>query len=314
MIASHDGLQRDRAAGAVRRTAAAQGTVRLPNFLIIGSMRAGTTTLYRHLELHEDVFLPQTKEPNTLCSDEALHAAGRAEYARLFAPARDERCVGEASTAYTKAPYFGDVAGRARAVLGPDLKLIYLVRHPIERIRSQHHHELAYKVVDRPLEAAVREIPRFLDYSRYAMQLEPWLDRFGAEQVMVLRFENYVADTPFWYGEVCRFLGLNPGSVELPEEAFNKTAGRPSPTRFWRRHVLGRDWYRLYLRQRLPRRVRELGAHALLPKAPAKAETLSSGTRAWLWEQLGEDAAQFEGLMASTFRSPMDSLVYERGS
>lgn len=288
---------------------------RLPNFLIIGAMRAGTTTLYRHLDIHPDIFLPQTKEPNTLCSDDALGQAGREEYARLFGQAREERCLGEASTAYTKAPDFGNVAARARSVLGPEVKLVYIVRHPIERIRSQHHLERANQLTDLPLEAAVREERRFVNYSRYAMQLEPWLDAFGPERVMVLRFENYVADTPFWYGEVCRFLGVHPGAVpELPEEAFNKTADRPSVTPFWRRHVFERDWYRLHLRQLLPRRVREMGARTLLPKAPAKAESLSSGTRAWLWEQVGDDIARFESLMATTFRSPMDKLVYERGS
>jgi hypothetical protein len=288
---------------------------RLPNFLIIGAMRAGTTTLYRHLDIHPDVFMPQTKEPNTLCSDHALGGTGQAEYARLFSPARDERCLGEASTAYTKAPDFGNVAARARAVLGPELKLVYIVRHPIERIRSQHHLERANRLTERSLEAALREEPRFVNYSRYAMQLAPWLDTFGSERIMVLRFENYVTDTPFWYGEVCRFLGINPGAVgELPDEAYNKTDRRPSVTPFWRRHVFGRDWYRLHLRPLLPRRIRELGARTLLPKAPDKAETLGSGARAWLWEQVGEDIARFESLMATTFRSPMDRLVYERGS
>jgi hypothetical protein len=306
----------ERAAGAAETAAAPRpGPVRLPTFLIIGAMRAGTTTLYRHLDLHPDVFLPQTKEPNTLCAPDAAEGAARAEYARLFAAARDARCLGEASTAYTKAPDFGDVAARARAVLGPELKLVYIVRHPIERIRSQHHLERANRLTERPLEAAVREQPRFLNYSRYAMQLEPWLAAFGAERLMVLRFENYVADTPFWYGEVCRFLGLAPGAVAaLPEEAYNKTAHRPSVTPFWRHHVFGRDWYRLHLRQMLPRPLRELGARALLPKAPAQAETLAAPTRAWLWEQLADDTARFEGLMAATFPSPMDRLVYERGS
>ena len=108
-----------------------------PDFLIVGAMKAGTTTLYHDLSEHPDIFLPVLKEPEVLTTLERLDEM-RAYYARLFRPARPGQLKGEASTAYTKRPNNEGVAEKARALCGDGLKIIYIRRDPVERIRSQY--------------------------------------------------------------------------------------------------------------------------------------------------------------------------------
>ena len=105
----------------------------LPDFLIVGAMKSGTTTLYRDLILHPDVFMPEDKEPETLANSSDPDQIRR-EYRTLFPRLAEGLVKGEASTAYTKRPDFEGVAERAREVLGPGLKVVYMRRDPVERL------------------------------------------------------------------------------------------------------------------------------------------------------------------------------------
>ena len=99
-------------------------------------MKAGTTTLYRDLYDHPEVFLPEEKEPDSLAYDDVLTTEGTRTYRGMFAGANDGQLIGEASTSYSKAPFFGDVPSRALRLCGSDLKIIYVVREPFERMVS----------------------------------------------------------------------------------------------------------------------------------------------------------------------------------
>ena len=110
----------------------------LPNFLIIGAARAGTTTIYNHLKDHPDVYLPAQKRPEPhFFLKESEYARGISYYEeRFFSARRDERAVGEASTSYL----FGQqVPKRIRAAL-PGVKLICVLRNPVERAFSSPDH------------------------------------------------------------------------------------------------------------------------------------------------------------------------------
>lgn len=87
--------------------------MRRPDFLIIGAMKAGTTTLYRDLVDHPNIFLPEQKEPNTLVMYGSDMRRIIDDYASLFARSPQDAICGEASTAYTKRPDNEGVAARA---------------------------------------------------------------------------------------------------------------------------------------------------------------------------------------------------------
>lgn len=180
---------------------------RVPDFLVIGAMKCGTTTLYRDLDAQRSLFFPIDKEPHTLVDDGVLSSEGRSAYARMFERAGQDQLCGEASTGYTKRPVNEGVAERTLRVCGPELRAIYLVRDPLQRILSHHYHRMR----DDPSvssEAELESFPDYVNFSRYAWQVEPWIETFGADRVRVVIFEEFVRDRVGTSRELCEFLGV----------------------------------------------------------------------------------------------------------
>jgi hypothetical protein len=195
----------------------------LPTFLLIGAKKSGTTTLYWYLAEHPDVFLPALKEPNFF--NDHWHR-GVGWYERLFAPAGSALARGEASVRYTSFPEDAECPRRI-ASLVPQAKLLFLARDPIDRIRSHYLHELAALRERRPLEQALRENPAYLAQSRYAMQLQRYLDYFPREQLLVLRAEELFRAPLATLPRVYEFLGVDPAWRPAgPPRRDNETARR----------------------------------------------------------------------------------------
>ncbi|MEZ6242469.1 MAG: sulfotransferase [Phycisphaerales bacterium] len=273
----------------------------LPDFLIIGAMKSGTTSLYRDLLTHPRVFFPIDKEPGNLCHDDVLTDAGRARYEKLFERAGPDQLCAEASTAYTKRPTFEGVAERAKQLI-PDAKLIYVIRDPIARLLSHHHHEHVGGHMGADVAEAIEKHHELLDYSRYAMQLDPWRDAFGEGAIRVVRFEDYVADRPGQTARVEEFLGLDP-RPELVEvdKVHNKGEGKPVMTSGWRA-VTHSGAYRRLIRPLLPIAVKDRLRAALLPKAPAKAPPPSQELLDRLRGELEPDLARLRELWGPSLR------------
>jgi len=194
-----------------------------PDFLIIGAMKSGTTTLYRDMLRHPGVFMPIDKEPHALCSDSVLTPRGREGYASLFRDARPGQKRGEASTGYTKRPMHERVVDRSIEVCGPDLRLIYIVRDPVERALSHHYHEVAMGDGPPDFTEAIERNPGIIEFSRYAWQLEPWIERFGKDNILVLIFEEYVQDRRSGVSAAWRHIGLEPpGDFTLAGDGHNR--------------------------------------------------------------------------------------------
>lgn len=185
-------------------------TRRLPDFLIIGAMKAGTTTLWGDLRSHPEVYLPQEKEPGNLRSDSVLDLDGTRRYARLFGRAIPKQICGEASTYYTMLPEIKGVPQRAEALCGPNLKIIYMVRNPIKRALSHHYHSVVAGDMAADINEAVVRDARLINYGRYAMQLEPWLEVFGKSNIHVIKMEDFFTHRQPKLEQLCRFLGIQP--------------------------------------------------------------------------------------------------------
>jgi len=168
-------------------------------------MKCGTSTLHEQLALRSGFFMSRPKEPNFF-SDEAEFARGIAWYAGLFAGASERQLCGESSTHYTKLPTHPHAAERMRELL-PKARLVYVMRDPVERVVSQYLHEWSNREVDTDLEVAIERHERFVAYSCYARQLEPYLARYGASSVLPVFFERMVTYPEEELGRICRFLG-----------------------------------------------------------------------------------------------------------
>ena len=193
----------------------------LPDFVIIGAMKCGTSTLAAQLAAQPGVFVTTPKEPNFF-SDDDVFARGLPWYEALFDAAAPGDLKGEASTHYAKLPTHPRAAERLHAAV-PGAKLIYLTRDPIERLISHYIHEWTMGTISCDLEEAVERHPELIDYGRYEMQLAPWRRLFGEDRTLCLTLEDMQADPQGTLDRVAAFLG-RPGAFAWREERARENA------------------------------------------------------------------------------------------
>jgi hypothetical protein len=200
----------------------------LPDFLIIGAMKCGTSTLAAQLGAQDGLFMTTPKEPNFF-SDDAVHARGLAWYESLFAEAPPDAVKGEASTHYTKLPTHPRTVARMRAVLHAP-RLVYMVRDPIDRAVSHYIHGWTEgQMGDDPV-AAFEDHPELVDYGLYARQLAPFIDAYGLDAICVTSLERLKVDPQGELARVCGHVapGLSPvwredlGAQNVSAERFRK--------------------------------------------------------------------------------------------
>ena len=200
-----------------------------PDFVVIGAMKSATTTLHEQLARQPGIFMTCPKEPNFF-SDDAIHQRGWSWYSALFRPASAADLRGESSTHYSKLPTYPRTVERIARDL-PRLKLIYVMRHPIDRLISQYVHEVTAGRIAVGLGEALRRHPELIDYSRYSMQLQPFLDVYGFADVLPVFFPRVVSRSQDEFERIARFLGHD-GPVRWDEglEPQNSREERLSPS------------------------------------------------------------------------------------
>ncbi len=280
--------------------------MRLPDFLLIGAMKCGTTTLFRDLEAHPGVFMPDDKEPHALVDDAVLTPAGRAHYAALFKPARDDQLAGEASTGYTKIPWKTGAPERAKKVLRPDLKLLYIVRDPIARIVSHHYHQHAAGRTGPDIAETITSDERLVGYTRYATQIEPWLDAYGDSAVRVLCFESFTADREGTMRGVFEWMGLDPELAGTDESASHNRSDGKMVAPGGLRGVLKSGAYQKYGRRMVPGWLKDSARAALYKQAPARPAPPSAELVERLLDELWPEVERLTELLGLS--EPMWSL------
>lgn len=268
----------------------------LPKFLIIGAMKSGTTTLYDDLRQHPSVFFPIDKEPDFFSSPESTKPEAVAAYAKMFARAKPDQLCAEASTSYTKRPTYEGVAERAKAVLGDGLKAIYIVRDPVRRAISHHHHDHVLGLCDGDINKAATDHSVMIDYSKYAYQVDPWIEALGRDNVMLIRFEDYMSERQKGMDAVCKWLGIDQHGLKDPTKQLNASSGKPYHTGLWT--TIAHSWaYRKVVRPFLPIGLKSWFHRAVLPKAPSKLAPASKQTLELLVESLSEQARRTGEIM-----------------
>ena len=234
---------------------------RLPDFIVVGAMKAGTTTLYAYLAQHPQIYMCQRKEPGFFSRNEN-YAKGMDWYRQLYTEAAPDQLCGEASTCYTRQLEFPSTAARIAKHI-PDAKLIYLVRHPVERAYSHYVHLMAQRWTTEcraplPLSSALQEYPTIVDTSKYSSQLERYLTYFSRKNLMVIVLDDLAANPEASVAAAHSFLGLrefwdptgghlhmNPSGLMVAHRAATKRFGG------YKKRLWG-----ALLRRLLPRRAR----------------------------------------------------------
>ncbi len=204
---------------------------RLPDFFVVGHSKSGTTALYEMLRAHPRVYMPM-KEPWFFVPE--LHSRYRktggvrpdtlAQYMELFAPARPDQRVGEASPSYLRSRE----AARRIAEVKPDARIVAILREPASYLRSLHmqfvrtHVEtetdlrtaLSLEDARRRGEQLPRSSPRpqgllYSENVKYVEQLRRYEQAFGRERMLVLIYDDFRSDNATTVREVLRFVGVD---------------------------------------------------------------------------------------------------------
>jgi hypothetical protein len=185
---------------------------RLPDFIIVGATKAGTTSLDFYLSLHPEIHMARPKEPRFfIAAAEPLGRWGKGEgwYRDMFP--NGKRICGEASPAYTHSPALQGVPERM-ARLVPNAKLIYLVREPMDRLKSHYLMQFRQNAENLPLADFLLKNPesRCLLASYYGFQLQTYLEWFPMAQILVIESVELACNRSSALKSIFEFLGVDP--------------------------------------------------------------------------------------------------------
>ena len=190
----------------------------LPNFIICGTQKGGTTSLYYYLEEHPQIFMSPKKEVHYF---DLNYHRGIEWYKKHFKNATSKhKAIGEASPSYM---YFEEVPERIHEVL-PDVKLIFILRNPVDRAYSHYWHEVKLGYEWLSFEDAIRvEKERlanediinrrhysYLDRGKYIEQIKRFRKYFSNDQMLILITEELKSNPDFIMQQIFEFLQINP--------------------------------------------------------------------------------------------------------
>ena len=206
-----------------------EGTVPKPNFFIVGGPKCGTTALYTYLKNHPEIFMSRIKEPQFFAADifcDQRTVQTLADYLSCFAAARNEKRIGEASTAYLGSRN----AAQEIKAFNPNAQIIIALRNPVEVMYAEHSERVFCNVehirnfnaaLDSGEQRTWRTGPfknqkvirlRYRDAARFSQQVGRYFDVFGRENVHVIIYDDFKLNPSNVYRQLLDFLQVSSGS------------------------------------------------------------------------------------------------------
>jgi hypothetical protein len=196
------------------------------NFMCVGAQKSGTTSLHDILKQHPDVYLPRVKETHFFDDKKNYEHGLNWYFTTFYSEYSGEKVCGECTPEYM---FFSDIPQKLYTDLGPDLKLIFLLRDPVSRAVS--HYQMSKKRTFETLtfnEAILQEVSRieedyfhkihfsYLSRGFYSEQIKRFLEFFPIENMLFLRFEeDFVKNRKRTMDEVCSFLGIDGSELNV---------------------------------------------------------------------------------------------------
>jgi len=271
----------------------------VPNFIMIGAMKSGTSSLHAYLDEHPDISMSYPKELDFFI-EERRWSKGFDWYESHFS--RTALIRGESSVGYTQRHKYPGIPQRIHA-MNPDIKLLYILRDPVERVVS-HYTQLSLMGLDLRDFRGVLDALRGSDYilsSSYYYQIAAYLECFPREQIQILTLEELVRDKVGTIHKVFQFLGVDDTFVGKDWAlVHNRSVDK------FERNLLGKVMRRVPFKRQLKPMVPEPLATAYSRVTCRKPEdrfqpVLTAEKRAEIAEILGEDIAQLRELVGRDF-------------
>lgn len=268
----------------------------LPDFVVIGAMKGGTTSLYEYLKQHPDIGMSDMKELNYFVEEQNL-VRGRDWYESQFNGAA--RLHGEASPNYSKYPTFAGVPERMHDLI-PNVRLIYILRDPIARIVSHYTHNYIAgrenQRIDEALSGSGGE--HYVACSRYFMQIEQFQQYFPSDALLVTTLEDLTRQPVETMERIFEFLGVDDTfAKQIDYRAHWETASRRRRNRFGQYLKVARET--LPVTPSLPSPVARLLTRA--SRDAVEKPTLSPELEAKLVAQLSDDVERLRSYTGESF-------------
>jgi len=238
-----------------------------PNLLIVGAAKCGTTSLHNYLKQHPDIFMTEHKEPHFLINSEIgedrVHKAVTSleEYKKMFKTEGKYKYKGESSVMYLAFPEFS--IKNIKKYLDPDVKIIIMLRNPIERAFAGYLHNLRYNPSeDLSFEEAfdtseeryhqvtdMTPDTRYLHVGNYHSQVESFMTMFN-DNVLVIMYDDYVDDIDLCLSNVFDFLDIDKISVDTSRR--HMVGGWVFKSKFLRNLFIPQNNFKSLLKSLLP--------------------------------------------------------------
>ncbi len=217
-------------------------TKRLPDFVIIGAGKSGTTSLNEYLKEHPKIFMATRKEPNFFAFetlDPSIYDTQSSidyynesvltidEYYKLFEGAKPDQLLGEVSNTYISHDHSWE---RIKHYV-PDAKLIAILRHPAERLHSRYFHLVRENEI--PEGGSLDEVfnrnsvwwkrPDLVNEGFYYQKLKPFFENFPKENIKIFLYEEFTQDTDRVLKDTFEFLGIDPNVKVATDIVYNKS-------------------------------------------------------------------------------------------
>lgn len=223
----------------------------IPNFLIVGAAKSGTTSLHSYLSQHPDIFMPKWKELSFFIGDPfgPLNKVKKPEsYYMAFSKVQSQSAVGEASTGYL---YDESVPKRIKEVLGT-IKIIIVLRNPVDTAYSLYNHQVrregeTLKTFEEALEAEAGRLSKpdfrencygwhanyyYFHRGLFHEQVKRYLDAFSKDNVLIFLFEELFTEPVRTTQRAFRFLGVDDAFVPIVK-VYNPAGEILNIPRFW---------------------------------------------------------------------------------
>jgi len=310
----------------------------LPNFFIVGAPKAGTTSLYRYLDQHPQVYMSPIKEPCYFASEirpenfsEALQPMVRRglkdldaylagpmlekrpgalgldweSYLKLFRNVKDEKAIGEASVVYL----WSRTAARNIFSKIPDARILMVLRNPVETAFSHYLHSVTSGIVRCSFREQIQSDLRhqggkfekaypILEFGLYYEQVKRYLDLFPKANIRIYLYEQYRAQPAQMMADILRFLNVDWTLAVDMSEEYNAP-------RIPRHIAIGYFLKKLGLWQL----AKKLAPEAVLPRLralvfrPRKLLVMDPGDRRYLIDYYREDVQKLSGLLDRDLRA-----------
>jgi hypothetical protein len=258
-------------------------------FLIVGAEKCATTSLLDQLGAHPRIGVCREKEPNLFGHEDWRDRVE--DYHALYLD-RSVTIAGEATPHYTKRPEYDGVPPRIRDY-NDAMRILYVMRHPVDRIVSAYAHHLVRGRERRPPAEAVERYPPYVSITRYEHQIRPYYDLFPESRILLLIMEEYASTQAETLDRIAAFLDVEPfppGSVD-PAPRHPSTGVEYGTDSLERIH--GSRWF-LLIRRLFPHRLRAAVKRRWFKRRLDEKPEFPPDLRRRLWDELLPEVAGIE--------------------